>query len=103
MTSETDIPAYDTQDLIKRLTDVAMPEAQAIVVAQQQAMLHKVVHQKNFEGTEIPAFDTQGLIKRLTDAGMPETQAIAVAEQYALLHKIVYQRKLERAEIFSET
>ena len=53
MTSETDIPAYDTQDLIKRLTDVAMPEAQAIVVAQQQALLHKIVHRRKLEHAEI--------------------------------------------------
>ena len=102
MTSETDIPAYDTQDLIKRLTDADMPEAQAIVLAQEQALLHKIVHQKIIEGTEIPAFDTQSLIKRLTDAGMPEAQAIVVAQQQALVHKIVYQRKLEDAGIFSE-
>ena len=102
MTSETGIPAYDTQDLIKRLTDARMPEAQAIVVAQEQALLHKIVHQKNFKGTEIPAFDTQSLIKRLTDAGMPDALAIVVAQQQALLHKIVYQRKLGHAEISSE-
>ena len=95
MTSETDIPAYDTQRLIKRLTDVDMPEAQAVILAQQQALLHKIVHQRDFEGTEIPAFDTQGLIKSLTDAGMAEALAIVVAQQQALVHKIVYQRKLE--------
>ena len=102
MTSETDTPPYDTQHLVKRLTDVDMPEAQAVILAQQQALLHKIVHQESFEGTEIPAFDTQSLIKRLTDAGMPEAQAIVVAQQQALVHKIVYQRKLEDAGIFSE-
>ena len=95
MTSETDTPPYDTQRLIKRLTDVDMPEAQAVILAQQQALLHKIVHQRDFEGTEIPAFDTQGLIKSLTDAGMAEALAIVVAQQQALVHKIVYQRKLE--------
>ena len=102
MTSETDTPPYDTQHLVKRLTDVDMPEAQAVILAQEQALLHKVIHQRDFEGTEIPAFDTQSLIKRLTDAGMPEAQAIVVAQQQALVHKIVYQRKLEDAGIFSE-
>lgn len=95
MTSETDTPPYDTQHLVKRLTDVDMPEAQAVILAQQQALLHKVIHQRDFEGTEIPAFDTQGLIKSLTDAGMAEALAIVVAQQQALVHKIVYQRKLE--------
>lgn len=95
MTSETDTPPYDTQHLVKRLTDAGMPEAQAVILAQQQALLHKVIHQRDFEGTEIPAFDTQGLIKSLTDAGMAEALAIVVAQQQALLHKIVYQRKLE--------
>lgn len=95
MTSETDTPPYDTQHLVKRLTDVDMPEAQAVILAQQQALLHKIVHQRDFEGTEIPAFDTQGLIKSLTDAGMAEALAIVVAQQQALVHKIVYQRKLE--------
>lgn len=95
MTSETDTPPYDTQHLVKRLTDAGMPEAQAVILAQQQALLHKVIHQRDFEGTEIPAFDTQGLIKSLTDAGMAEALAIVVAQQQALVHKIVYQRKLE--------
>lgn len=102
MTSETDIPAYDTQGLIKRLTDAGMPEPQAIVVVEEQALLHKIVHQKYLGLTEIPAFDTGGLNKRLIDAGMPEPQAIVVAEQQALVHKIVYQRHLKYPETSSE-
>ena len=102
MTSETKIPAYDTQGLIKRLTDAGMPEAQAIVVVEEQALLHKIVHQRHLELTEIPAFDTGGLSKRLIDAGMPEPQAVVVAEQQALVHKLVYQRHLKHAEISPE-
>lgn len=54
MTSETEIPPFDTEGLIKRLTDAAMPEAQAIVVAEQYALLHKIVHQQNLEDAETP-------------------------------------------------
>lgn len=53
MTSETDIPAYDTQGLTKRLTDAGMPEPQAIVVAQQQALVHKIVYQRKLEDAGI--------------------------------------------------
>ena len=43
---ETEIPVFDTEGFIKRLTDVGMPEAQARIVAEQQARVHKRFHQK---------------------------------------------------------
>ena len=54
MTSETDTPPYDTQHLVKRLTDVDMPEAQAVILAQEQALLHKIVHQKTLKALKFP-------------------------------------------------
>ena len=39
--------------MIKRLTDAGMPEAQAIVVAQQQALVHKIVYRRKLEDAGI--------------------------------------------------
>lgn len=54
---ESEIPVFDTEGYIKRLTDVGMPEAQARIVAEQQARVHKRFHQKRPEGAEPPAED----------------------------------------------
>ena len=51
MESETETPVFDTEGFIKRLTDVGMPEAQARIVAEQQARVHKRFHQKRPEDT----------------------------------------------------
>ena len=48
-------PVVDTEGYIKRLTDVGMPEAQARIVAEQQARVHKRFHQKRPEGAEPPS------------------------------------------------
>ena len=57
MESETETPVFDTEGFIKRLTDVGMPEAQARIVAEQQARIHKLYHQKKPEGAEPPSED----------------------------------------------
>ena len=57
MESDTDTPVFDTEGYIKRLTDVGMPEAQARIVAEQQARVHKLYHQKRPEDVEPPAQD----------------------------------------------
>ena len=57
MESETETPVFDTEGFIKRLTDVGMPEAQARIVAEQQARVHKRFHQKRPEDAEPPAED----------------------------------------------
>lgn len=49
MKPETETPVFDTEGFIKRLTDVGMPEAQARIVAEQQARVHKRFHQKRPE------------------------------------------------------
>ena len=49
MTSEAEIPVFDIEGLVKRLTDAGMAEALARVVAEQQAQLHKLVHQRRVE------------------------------------------------------
>ena len=49
MEPETETPVFDTEGFIKRLTDVGMPEAQARIVAEQQARVHKRFHQKRPE------------------------------------------------------
>lgn len=54
MASETEIPVFDTESIIKRLTDANMPEAQARVVAEQQALIYKLLHGKNPEDAEKP-------------------------------------------------
>ena len=54
---ETETPVFDTEGFIKRLTDAGMPEAQARIVAEQQARVHKRFHQKRPEGAEPPAED----------------------------------------------
>ena len=54
---ESEIYVFDTEGFIKRLTDVGMPEAQARIVAEQQARVHKRFHQKRPEGAEPPAED----------------------------------------------
>ena len=46
MESETEIPVFDTEGFIKRLTDAGMPEDQARIVAEQQARVHTRCHQK---------------------------------------------------------
>ena len=48
---------FDTHALVKRLTRAGMPEAQARIVAEQQARVHKRFHQKKPEGAEPPAED----------------------------------------------
>ena len=55
MESETQPPVFDTEGFIKRLTDAGMPEAQARIVAEQQARIHKLYHQKKPEGAELPS------------------------------------------------
>ena len=45
MESETETPVFDTEGYIKRLTDAGMPEAQARIVAEQQARVHKRFHE----------------------------------------------------------
>ena len=57
MESETETPVFDTEGYIKRLTDAGMPEAQARIVAEQQARIHKLYHQKKPEDAEPPAED----------------------------------------------
>ena len=57
MESEKQPPVFDTEGFIKRLTDAGMPEAQARIVAEQQARVHKRFHQKKPEGAEPPAED----------------------------------------------
>ena len=57
MESKTEPPVFDTEGYIKRLTDVGMPEAQARIVAEQQARIHKLYHQKKPEDAEPPAED----------------------------------------------
>ena len=57
MESETETPVFDTEGFIKRLTDVGMPEAQARIVAEQQARVHKRFHQKRPEDAEPPSED----------------------------------------------
>ena len=54
---ETEPPVFDTEGFIKRLTDVGMPEAQARIVAEQQARVHKRFHQKRTEDAEPPSED----------------------------------------------
>ena len=54
---ESEPPVFDTEGFIKRLTDVGMPEAQARIVAEQQARIHKLYHQKKSEDVEPPAED----------------------------------------------
>lgn len=49
MTSEAEIPVFDIEGLVKRLTDAGMAEALARVVAEQQAQVHKLVHQGRVE------------------------------------------------------
>ena len=49
MASEAKIPVFDSESVIKRLTDAGMPEAQALVVAELQAVVHGILHQKNPE------------------------------------------------------
>ena len=46
---EPETPVFDTEGYIKRLTDVGMPEAQARIVAEQQARVHKLYYQKKPE------------------------------------------------------
>ena len=46
MESEEEIPPFDTEDFKKRLTDAGMPEAQAEILAEHQAYLHKRYHEK---------------------------------------------------------
>ena len=55
MEPETETPVFDTEGFIKRLTDVGMPEAQARIVAEQQARVHKRFHQKRPEDDESPS------------------------------------------------
>ena len=55
MESETETPVFDTEGYIKRLTDVGMPEAQARIVAEQQARVHKLYHRKKPEDAESPS------------------------------------------------
>ena len=55
MESETEPPVFDTEGFIKRLTDVGMPEAQARIVAEQQARVHKRFHQKRPKDAEPPS------------------------------------------------
>ena len=57
MESDTETPVFDTEGFIKRLTDVGMPEAQARIVAEQQARVHKRFHQKRPEDAEPPSED----------------------------------------------
>ena len=52
MASEAKIPVFDSESVIKRLTDAGMPEAQAIVVAELQAVVHGILHPKNPEDAE---------------------------------------------------
>ena len=54
---ESETPVFDTEGFIKRLTDVGMPEAQARIVAEQQARVHKRFHQKRPEDAEPPSED----------------------------------------------
>ena len=46
MESETEIPPFDIEDFRKRLTDAGMPEAQAEILAEHQAYLHRRYHEK---------------------------------------------------------
>lgn len=46
MESETEIPPFDIEDFRKRLTDAGMPDAQAEILAEHQAYLHKRYHEK---------------------------------------------------------
>ena len=55
MESDTDTPVFDTEGYIKRLTDVGMPEAQARIVAEQQARVHKLYHRKKPEDPALPS------------------------------------------------
>ena len=55
MEQEEQPPVFDTEGYIKRLTDVGMPEAQARIVAEQQARIHKLYHQKKPEDAEPPS------------------------------------------------
>ena len=55
MEPETQPPVFDTEGFIKRLTDAGMPEAQARIVAEQQARIHKLYHQKKPEDAEPPS------------------------------------------------
>ena len=55
MESKTQPPVFDTEGFIKRLTDAGMPEAQARIVAEQQARVHKRFHQKRPEDAESPS------------------------------------------------
>lgn len=57
MEPETETPVFDTEGYIKRLTDVGMPEAQARIVAEQQARVHRLYHQKKPEDAEPSAED----------------------------------------------
>ena len=54
---ESETPVFDTEGFIKRLTDVGMPEAQARIVAEQQARVHKRFHQKKPEDPASPSED----------------------------------------------
>ena len=47
--------AFDTHAFVKRLTGAGMPEAQARIVAEQQARIHKLYHQKKPEDAEPPS------------------------------------------------
>ena len=49
MTSQAKIAVFDIEGIVKRLTDAGMAEALARVVAEQQAELHKLVHQGRVE------------------------------------------------------
>ena len=49
MESETEIPPFDTEDFRRRLTDAGMPEAQAEILAEHQAYLHKRYHEKRLQ------------------------------------------------------
>lgn len=55
MEYEEQPPVFDTEGYIKRLTDVGMPEAQARIVAEQQARVHKLYHRKKPEDAEPPS------------------------------------------------
>ena len=57
MEQEAQPPVFDTEGFIKRLTDAGMPEAQARIVAEQQARVHKRFHQKRPEDAEPPSED----------------------------------------------
>ena len=49
MESEEEIPPFDIEDFKKRLTDAGMPEAQAEILAEHQAYLHRRYHEKRLQ------------------------------------------------------